>query len=190
MARNLFLIHDSYDKIKKKRHNKKGGFPMANFKNLFGEEQEYQCLSCDIANHKIIPPGGYIYEDDFINVSADPEIPIEGFVVLGVNKHVKSLCDFTDEERNRIMEVLNKTIQVIKREGISKEVFLIQEETSQHFHIWIVPTHEWKNNLGKDLRNLQKIIDYSKDRVTEKSLKEIVTTIEKIKKGFLEVQEK
>ena len=88
------------------------------------------------------------------------------------------------------MEVLNKTIQVIKREGISKEVFLIQEETSQHFHIWIVPTHEWMNNVGKDVRNLQKIIDYSKDRVTEKSLKEIVTTIEKIKKGFLEVQEK
>ena len=54
---------------------------MKKFINIFGEECKFDCLGCDIANHKLIPPGGYVYEDDFINISADPEIPIVGFMV-------------------------------------------------------------------------------------------------------------
>jgi len=58
---------------------------------IFGKTIEFKCMGCDISNHKLIPPGGYVYEDDFINISIDSEIPIVGFMVLGINKHVKSL---------------------------------------------------------------------------------------------------
>ena len=52
--------------------------------DIFGNEITFDCMGCDIANHKLIPPGGYVYDDGFINVSADPEIPIEGFNVLSM----------------------------------------------------------------------------------------------------------
>ena len=82
--------------------------------DIFGKEIEFECMGCDIANHKLIPPGGYVYEDDFINVSADPEIPIKGFMVLGINKHIKSLNEMSETERINIMKILNKTISTIK----------------------------------------------------------------------------
>lgn len=152
--------------------------------NIFGEEIEFECMGCDIANHKFIPPGGYVYEDDFINVSADPEIPIKGFMVLGINKHIKSMNDMTAYERNNIVDVLNKTIEVIKKINIAKEVLIIQEERASHFHIWIVPLHDWMKEYGKSVVNIKEIINYSKKSFNEEQKMELLKAIEDIKKEF------
>ncbi len=152
--------------------------------NIFGEEIEFNCMGCDIAEHKLIPPGGYVYEDDFINVSADPEIPIKGFMVLGINKHIKSINDMTNYERNSIISVLNKTVEIIKKVNISKEVLIIQEERSSHFHIWIVPISDWMKKFGNSVVNIKEIINYSKENFNEEQKKELLKAIEDIKNEF------
>ena len=81
------------------------------FIDVLGEEKEFDCMGCDIANHRMIPPGGYVYEDNLINISADPAIPIPGFMILGIKKHVKSINELTTEERYNIIDILNKTMR-------------------------------------------------------------------------------
>lgn len=152
--------------------------------DIFGKEIEFECMGCDIANHKLIPPGGYVYEDEFINISADPEIPIKGFMVLGINKHIKSLNEMTATERVNVVETLNKTIEVIKKSNIAKEVLLIQEEKANHFHIWIVPIHDWMDKFGKNVRNIKEIINYAKQYFNEDKKEELLQAIEDIKNGF------
>lgn len=152
--------------------------------NIFGEEIEFNCMGCDIAEHRLIPPGGYVYEDDFINVSADPEIPIKGFMVLGINKHIKSINDMTNYERNSIISVLNKTVEIIKKVNISKEVLIIQEERSSHFHIWIVPISDWMKKFGNSVINIKGMINYSKENFNEEQKKELLKAIEDIKNEF------
>ena len=154
--------------------------------DIFGKEIEFECMGCDIANHKLIPPGGYVYEDDFINVSADPEIPIKGFMVLGINKHIKSLNEMSEIERINIMKILNKTISTIKKVNIAKEVLLIQEEKANHFHIWIVPIHDWMSKFGKNVSNIKEIINYSKQNFNENQKIELLQAIEDIKIAFNE----
>jgi len=58
--------------------------------NFMNEEMIFEgCKSCAIGNHAITNlPAGYLYEDDFINVTIDPEIPIRGFIVIGIKKHI------------------------------------------------------------------------------------------------------
>lgn len=154
--------------------------------DIFGNEIEFDCMGCDIANHTLIPPGGYVYEDNFINVSADPEIPIKGFMVLGINKHIKSLNEMTEIERIDVMKILNKTIENIKKLNIAKEVLLIQEEKANHFHIWIVPIHDWMNKFGKNVRNIKEIIEYSKQNFNENENEkiELLQAIEDLKIEF------
>ena len=154
--------------------------------DVVGNEVEFECLGCDIANHKMMPPGGYVYEDNFINISADPEIPIPGFMVLGINKHIKSINELSKEERYHIMDILNLTISKIKECDISKEVLIIQEEKAKHFHIWIVPMYEWMNKFNKNVRNIDKIIEYSKEIYTDNTKEEILNCISKLKKAFYE----
>lgn len=152
--------------------------------DVVGNEIEFDCMGCDIANHKMMPPGGYVYEDNFINISADPEIPIPGFMVLGINKHVKSINELTKEERYQIMDILNLTISKIKECNIAKEVLLIQEEKAKHYHIWIVPIYDWMSKFDKNVRNIDKIINYSKEIYNENTKKEILECVEKIRKAF------
>ena len=152
--------------------------------DIFGKEIEFNCMGCDIANHRLIPPGGYVYEDEFINVSADPEIPIKGFMVLGISRHIKSLNDMTENERNDIMKILNKTILAIKKTNIAEEVLLVQEERASHFHIWIVPIHDWMEKFGKNIRNIKEIINYSKENFNEEKKKELEKAINDIRAQF------
>ncbi len=152
--------------------------------NIFGEEITFECMGCDIANHKLIPPGGYVYEDEFINVSADPEIPIIGFMVLGVNRHLKSINEMNSNERFKVIEILNKTIEIIKKLNIAKDVLIIQEEKANHFHIWIVPIHNWMNQFKKSVLNIKDIISYAKDNFNETNKNELLNTVDKIKKEF------
>ena len=154
------------------------------FIDLLGNEIEFECLGCDVARHKLIPPGGYVYEDDFINVSADPEIPIPGFMVLGIKKHVRTMNELSKEERYRIIDILNLTIENIKKCGIANRVLVIQEERSRHFHIWIVPVHEWMKEYGESVKNIDKIINHSKEIFDENIKNELLNDVLKLKKAF------
>lgn len=159
------------------------------FIDILGQKQVFQCLGCDIASHKVIPPGGYVYEDDFINVSADPEIPISGFMVLGVNKHVKSFNDFTEQEAIKIMLLLRSTISIVKEVTNTKEVLIIQEEKSNHFHIWIVPMYKWTEKYGKKVQNIGQIIQEAKEHFNENQKQIFIRTIQEIKKRFEIIKE-
>ena len=154
------------------------------FIDLLGNEIEFECLGCDVARHKLIPPGEYVYEDDFINVSADPEIPIPGFMVLGIKKHVRTMNELSKEERYRIIDILNLTIENIKKCGIANRVLVIQEERSRHFHIWIVPVHEWMKEYGESVKNIDKIINHSKEIFNEKIKEELLEDVDKLRESF------
>ena len=154
------------------------------FIDLLGNEIEFECLGCDVARHKLIPPGEYVYEDDFINVSADPEIPIPGFMVLGIKKHVRTMNELSKEERYRIIDILNLTIENIKKCGIANRVLVIQEERSRHFHIWIVPIHEWMKEYGESVKNIDKIIEHSKEIFNEKIKEELLEDVDKLRESF------
>lgn len=153
-------------------------------KDVLGNEVEFDCMGCDIANHKMIPPGGYVYEDSLINVSADPLIPIPGFMVLGINKHIKSINELSKEERYQIIDVLNITIEKMKECGITKEVLLIQEEHARHFHIWIVPIYEWMEQFDKSVDNIDRIIKYSKEICDDNTKDDILKCVENLKNIF------
>ena len=152
--------------------------------DIFGNEIFFDCMGCDIVNHKLVPPGGYVYEDDFINISADPEIPIVGFMILGIKKHVKSINELTRDERIRIIDVLNLTIEKMKSSNICEEVLIVQEEKASHFHIWILPMHSWMEEYKKNVRNIKDIINYSKENFNDSVKKELLEAIDKLKLEF------
>lgn len=156
--------------------------------NFLGQEQYCDCMGCDIANHKLIPPGEYVYEDGFINVSADPIIPIEGFMIIGIKKHVKSMNDLNEFERNEITRITNKTIEIIKKLKIADEVLVINEERAAHFHVWVVPILEWMEKFNKSVKNINEIINYAKQNNSIENQKKMMKTIEKIKFEFNSVR--
>lgn len=152
--------------------------------DILGEEKFYDCMGCDIGSHKMIPPGGLIYEDDLYTVSQDPEIPIVGFMILGIKKHIKSINELSRDERINLMDVLNLTIENMKKIGLCSEVMLLEEERSSHFHMWILPILPWMDKFDKNARNIDDIINYSYEIYNDEVKEELLNTIDKLKGKF------
>ena len=113
-------------------------------KNFLGQDMEFEdCKSCAISNHQITNLiGGYIYDDGFVNITADPEVPIVGFMVVGIAKHIDKLTKLSPIERYRIFEVINELEKIMAELGY-EEVIKFEDGFSVHWREWVIPS---KNN--------------------------------------------
>ena len=153
--------------------------------DFMGNKYGYNCLGCEIANKKITPPGGIVYEDESFVLAGDPEVPLNGFLIVNTKRHIKSLIEMTQKERYLFIDLTNKAINVLKELDLAKEVVLVQEERSSHFHLWIFPQQDWMiEKFGKGVSHLRNICSYLVDNATEEDKKTVLATIEKIKEKF------
>lgn len=153
--------------------------------DFLGNGYDYNCIGCEIGNKNIIPPGGIIYEDDMFVLAGDPEIPLKGFLIITAKKHINSIIDLTLQQQHNMVEIINKAVSILKELNITKEVTLVQEERSKHFHVWIFPNQKWMTEkFGKGITYLRDICEYSQKNATAKDKEEILKTIEKIRKYY------
>lgn len=121
-----------------------------------------ECPGCEFANHSFNISCGIAYENDTFTLSQDWELPIPGFMILSPKKHIVSLSEFSDEERNEMFTIVNKVINILKKSNTCDKFNVIVEE-KRHFHIWIMPRYEWMLECTDDIiDNLGKIQDYAK----------------------------
>lgn len=60
-----------------------------------------------------------------------------------------------------------------------KEVAIIQEERSGHFHLWLLPRYEWMDEKFKNsLSTVREILFYAKDNYkTEENISDVLATV-------------
>ena len=148
-----------------------------------GREIEFECMSCDISSHRFVPPGGMIYEDSFVTLAGDVEVPIEGFVILAPKRHVTSISELSSLERFHLIETLSITVEALKELGICENVQIFQEE-KHHFHIWILPVHSWMKNWNCGVPNKEKLFKVAKYRAHKKGVYDVLYTIQRLKTYF------
>ncbi|MBQ3695532.1 MAG: WG repeat-containing protein [Alphaproteobacteria bacterium] len=149
--------------------------------NFMGQEMEFSgCKSCAIGGHTITNlPGGYLYDDEIINVTIDPEVPIKGFIVLGVKRHVPSTTKLTKKERLRLEEVshcVKSALEALE----NKAILLFDDGFSDHYRRWIILTDEWMFKFGRG-KDLKQITTYAIKNATMLQKKEILDFAKKVK---------
>jgi len=145
------------------------------------------CPSCCFANHQFSLPCGIAFENENFTVSQDWELPIPGFFVIAPKKHVENLCELSDEEQAEMFAIMNKTIRILKENGVcNKFNFICEEKKNVHLHIWIMPRHEWMNQLvGNITKNIGAIFAHAKKFLrTDENYEYIKKVSDMVKKGF------
>lgn len=156
-----------------------------NMTDFLGNYYEYDCLGCSIGIGHIIPPGGIIYEDETWILTTDPEIPLNGFLILAPKFHVNSLVELSKEDRYKMMDIASFAISKVKELGLAKQITLVQEERSKHFHLWIFPNSEWMiEKFGKGVSFVRDICAYARENATLEEKEEIVKTVKVLKEAF------
>jgi diadenosine tetraphosphate (Ap4A) HIT family hydrolase len=145
--------------------------------------KEWECIGCGIGAGKITPPGGVIVETKNFVLHQDPEVPIKGFLIIASKAHIKSISELSFEESRELFDLVYKVRIALKNIVDIKEVSIIQEERSKHFHLWLLPRYEWMNDkFTNSLSTIREMMSFSKDNSkTDQNIKDILETVELIR---------
>ncbi len=134
-----------------------------------GTTVEVECLSCALTSGMIEPDGGVIYETDNFHAHQDVAYPIEGLVILASKRHVKSIDEFTEEEQIEYIKTLTK-IRRAQRDvlGIETIYYFYNEDTTHHFHTWMVPRYEWMKDFGHSVESLRPVLLHARNELNDK----------------------
>ena len=153
---------------------------MSIIKDLTGKQQELNgCLGCEIVNGNIAPFGGVLYKNKHFTITQDFELPIDGFIVISSVRHIEKLTELTFEERGDLMELINKTLSILREHNIAEEYnVILEEKEGYHFHIWLMPRHKWMiEKFGKVLKSIKAIQDYALENLrTSENISQILNT--------------
>jgi len=150
--------------------------------SITGESKKISCIGCSIISGEISTIGGIVFETDNFFVVHDFENPIPGFLILSSKKHVKGLYDFNEEEALELIKLSKRVRDAMKEVLFIDQVTIIQEEESDHFHIWFLPIYEWMKKIGTKLGDIPKCLAHSRNLMkTPENIKIIEQAIIKIK---------
>ncbi len=115
-------------------------------RDFLGNVWDIDCMGCAIGASVMVPPGGIIAENDSCFVHQDPEVPLEGFLIISPRRHVQSLTEFTAEDYADFVALMRFSRNALRLISDIHSITMIQEEESAHFHLWLFPWYEWMIN--------------------------------------------
>lgn len=150
------------------------------------------CIGCALQRNELQSIGGVIAATEYFEARQDTNppplvYPIPGFIIISSKRHIQSMDEFTPAERQDFADFLY-TIRKLMKEVLNiKTVYLIQEEDSSHFHIWLFPRYDWMLPLGKKIKSVIPIMKWAQENMnTEENLQKVLAAAEKLKQSYKE----
>ena len=164
---------------------------MLNYKN---EKIDVKgCPGCAYARGEFSLPCGMAYESDLVTMSQDWELPIPAFFVVSPKRCVETLEELSDEEKEEIGFLIDKTIQIARKNNICDRFNVIfEEKEGRHFHVWMMPRHKWMEEKFSNITgHIGDIFSYAKENMrTDVIYEEIDTITAIVKKELFDIKVK
>jgi diadenosine tetraphosphate (Ap4A) HIT family hydrolase len=151
-----------------------------------GESVEVECLSCAITGGIIEPDGGTIIETKYFHAHQDVAYPINGLVIVASKRHVKALDELTEEESLDYIHLLRR-IRSAQRQvlGIEHVYYFYNEDTTHHFHTWMVPRYHWMYAFGHSVESLRPVLLHARNNMNdEQNRKEVIDCIDRLRNAL------
>ncbi|MFC4411185.1 HIT family protein [Chungangia koreensis] len=146
-----------------------------------GQTVEVECLSCALTGGLIEPEGGVIVETEYFHAHQDVAYPIKGLVILASKRHFTCLDEMTESERIDYMDILTK-IRKAQREalGIDYVYYFYNEDTTHHFHTWMVPRYKWMSEFGRSVESVRPVLLHARNNMNHERNKNEVRSAIKV----------
>ncbi len=146
---------------------------------ILGQTFPCECIGCDITSGRIVPPGGMIAETEHFVLHQDPEVPIRAFFIVASKAHIQSMDQMSAAEARECFDLLYRARRLQSRLGDISEVLVIQEERSEHFHLWLLPRYAWMDEqFANSLSTVREILKFAREnRKTADEVAEILRTV-------------
>lgn len=151
-----------------------------------GRTVEVNCLSCALTSGLITPTGGVIYESNNFHVHQDVAYPIRGLVILASKRHFYCMDELSEEEQLEYISLIHKIRSEQRtRLGIEKVYYFYNEDTTHHFHLWMVPRYEWMKQFGSSVESLRPVLIHARKLMNdEENMKTVIQGINELREGL------
>jgi diadenosine tetraphosphate (Ap4A) HIT family hydrolase len=131
-----------------------------------GKTIEVECLSCAVTSGVAEPEGGTIIETEHFHAHQDVAYPVKGLVILASKRHILCLDELTEKERLEYVNLLTK-IRKAQRQvlGIEHVYYFYNEDTTHHFHTWMVPRYEWMHRFGRSVESVRPVLLHARNHM-------------------------
>ena len=152
------------------------------------KKQISNCFGCSIQNGDYKVPGGFLYNGRYFNIVQDPCVPIPGFLVVNAKRHITSIAQFTPSETKEFTQIVYIARKALLEALGIKTAYLVQEERSCHFHLWMLPEYEWMKKFKPGISSARRIMQRATEHMTTKRDNEnLAKSIRKLKKYFKDI---
>lgn len=133
-----------------------------------GNTVEVECLSCALTSGLIEPDGGVVVETDHFHAHQDVAYPIKGLIILASKRHVTCLDELTETEKLDYIHILSK-IRKAQRDvlGIDYVYYFYNEDSTHHFHTWMVPRYEWMYKFGRSIESVRPVLLHARNEMND-----------------------
>jgi diadenosine tetraphosphate (Ap4A) HIT family hydrolase len=153
-----------------------------------GTMVEVECLSCAITSGLVDPDGGVVLETEHFHAHQDVAYPIKGLIIIASKRHFYCVDELTEEEKNDYINLLTK-IRKAQREvlGIEHVYYFYNEDTTHHFHTWMVPRYEWMNDFGRSVESVRPVLRHARNQMNDsENIKEVIEAIDMLTNALRE----
>jgi diadenosine tetraphosphate (Ap4A) HIT family hydrolase len=140
---------------------------------------EVECLSCALTSGVIKPDGGVVVETKYFHAHQDVAYPINGLIILASKRHIKCFDELTEEEMADYINILTR-IRRAQRDvlGIEHVYYFYNEDTTHHFHTWMVPRYDWMYQFGRSIESVRPVLLHARNEMNnEENLKQVMKSI-------------
>lgn len=149
-----------------------------------GKTVEVACLSCAITSNLIEPDGGIVFETEYFHAHQDVAYPIKGLIILASKRHIKCFDELTEKEKIDYIQLLSK-IRKAQRDvlGIEYVYYFYNEDTTHHFHTWMLPRYDWMYEFGRSVESVRPVLLYARNKMnTKENIQEVLDAIDSLAK--------
>ena len=155
---------------------------------MIQKKQVSNCFGCSIQNGDYKVPGGFLYSGRHFNIVQDPCVPIPGFLVVNSKRHITGIAQFTPPEIKEFAGIVYIARKAMLEALGLKTAYLVQEERSCHFHLWILPKYDWMGKFNPGISSARKIMTYAAEHLTTKRDQDnLAKSIRNLKKYFKDI---
>lgn len=149
-----------------------------------GKTVEFDCLSCALTSGLVEPDGGVVLETEYFHAHQDVASPIKGLIILASKCHITCFDELTVEEKTDYIHVLTK-IRKAQREdlGIEYVYYFYNEDTTHHFHTWMVPRYDWMYEFGRSIESVRPVLLHARNKMnTNENTQEVLAAVSSLTK--------
>ncbi|MGG1631811.1 HIT family protein [Rossellomorea sp. NRS-1567] len=144
-----------------------------------GKTVNVECLSCALTSGLVVPDGGVVLETEYFHAHQDVAYPIRGLIILASKRHITCFDELSEAEKLDYIHVLT-TIRKAQREilGIEYVYYFYNEDTTHHFHTWMVPRYDWMYDFGRSVESVRPVLLHARNKMNnEENLEKVMEAI-------------